>query len=300
MGLTIDILDLGDVHLDSSFLVQFRAPGTRTTVRTVGYLIKGHPEGLILVDTGFRSPEIMARIGMGGTIHEGYGLEAELEKRDIRFGDVRYVLHTHMHMDHAGKTDLFPLDTTTVVVNRRELEIAAGSGLQGYPPEDTKHILDRLYQPGAAMLLDLKESGPIELFPGIVCELAGGHTEGSMNIAVETEQGIAYICGDVFYDVQDQFVDPAYHLLAKEPKLSGHFYVSWLEEKGAMKKALHGGDWLLPMHDAPARVEKGGKIVGRVWGDTVPGPVTPIEGKSSPTNLAVGTTMHGLVQEMKA
>jgi N-acyl homoserine lactone hydrolase len=290
MALTIDILDLGDVELDSSFLVQFRAPGTRTRVRTVGYLIKGHPEGLILVDTGFRNPEIMARIGMGARYNEGRSLETELEARGIKFSDVRYVLHTHLHMDHAGKTDLFPLNTTTVVVNRRELEIAAGSGLQGYPPEDTKHIIDRLYAANAGMLLDLKESGPVELLPGIVCELAGGHTEGSMNIAVETAEGIAYICGDVFYDVQDQFVDPAYHLLAKEPKLSGHFYVSWLQEKGAMKKALYAGDWLLPMHDAPAKVEKGGRIVGRVWGNQVPGEVTPIEGKGTPTDLSKGTT----------
>jgi glyoxylase-like metal-dependent hydrolase (beta-lactamase superfamily II) len=294
VGLTIDILDLGDVGLDSSFLVQFRAPGTRTMVRTVGYLISGHPEGPILVDTGFRSEEIMGRIGMIGRYNNGRKLETELEKHGLKPADVRYVLHTHLHMDHAGKTDLFPA-TTTVVVNRRELEIAAGSGLVGYPPEDTKHLIDRLYTPGAAMLLDLKESGPIELFEGIVCELAGGHTEGSMNIAVQTDQGVAYICGDVFYDVQDQFVDPAYHLLANEPKLSGHFYVSWLQEKGAMKKALYAGDWLLPMHDAPAKVAKGGKIVGRVWGTQIPGEVTAIEGKGAPTDLSTGTIFREAV-----
>ncbi|MBC8162273.1 MAG: MBL fold metallo-hydrolase [Roseiflexaceae bacterium] len=292
MALSIDILDLGDVGLDSSFLVQFRSPGTKTWVRTVGYLIKGHPEGLILVDTGFRSTEIMRRIGMVGRYNEGRSMETELEKRGLKFSDVRYVMHTHLHMDHAGKTDLFPLDTTTVILNRRELEIAAGSGLVGYPPEDTKHLIDRLYQPGAAMLLDLKESGPVEVLEGIVCELAGGHTEGSMNIAVQTAEGSAYICGDVFYDVQDQFLDPAYHLLAKEPKLSGHFYVSWLQEKGAMKKALYAGDWLLPMHDAPVKVEKGGRIVGRVWGNQVPGEVTPIEGKGTPTDLEVGTVFR--------
>ncbi len=32
----------------------------------------------------------------------------------------------------------------------------------------------------------LELSGPDEILPGIVCEAAGGHTEGSMNVNVET------------------------------------------------------------------------------------------------------------------
>jgi hypothetical protein len=43
---------------------------------------------------------------------------------------------------------------------------------------------------------------PDEIAPGIVCEAAGGHTEGSMNILVETAEGTACICGDVVYDIQ--------------------------------------------------------------------------------------------------
>jgi glyoxylase-like metal-dependent hydrolase (beta-lactamase superfamily II) len=35
-------------------------------------------------------------------------------------GDVRYVMHTHLHIDHAGKDELFPMNTT-VLLNRREL-----------------------------------------------------------------------------------------------------------------------------------------------------------------------------------
>ena len=72
-----------------------------------------------------------------------------------------------------------------------------------YPPEYVKHHIDRLHTPGALRLLDLELSGPDEVLPGIVCEAAGGHTEGSMNVLVETEAGVACICGDIIYDVHE-------------------------------------------------------------------------------------------------
>ena len=83
-------------------------------------------------------------------------------------------------------------------MTRRELEFSA-SGLMGaqYPPEYVKHHVDRLHTPGALRLLDLELSGPVEVLPGIVCESAGGHTEGSMNVLVSTAEGTACICGDV-------------------------------------------------------------------------------------------------------
>jgi hypothetical protein len=36
--------------------------------------------------------------------------------------------------------------------------------------------------------LDLETTGPVELMPGVICEAAGGHTEGSMNIIVKTAE----------------------------------------------------------------------------------------------------------------
>ena len=79
---------------------------------------------------------------------------------------MRYVLHTHLHIDHAGKDDLFPMNTA-VVINRRELEYSV-SGLMHpqYPAVDIKHLIDRLHTKSALRLLDLEITGPIELMPG--------------------------------------------------------------------------------------------------------------------------------------
>src|SRR5438445_766303 len=80
-----------------------------------------------------------------------------------------------------------------------------------YPAEYIKHLVDRLHMPGALRLLDLELSGPEEIIPGVRCEVAGAHTEGSMNVLVETAEGTACICGDVIYDIQNQIVEQIEH-----------------------------------------------------------------------------------------
>ena len=271
MALETKPLSLMDIELESSFLVLARNMGIRTRVPTWGYLILGSDAGPMLVDTGASHPEIMARLGMSGYVTEEQLLENQLARFGLRPEDVRYVLHTHLHIDHAGQDDRFPT-STTVVINRRELEYSV-SGLMGeqYPAEYVKHLVDRLHTPGALRLLDLELSGPDELVPGVVCEAAGGHTEGSMNVLVETAEGTACICGDVIYDVQNQIVEPLFQVLDYEPQVTGNHGTTKREEKAAIKKALQN-DFVLPVHDYPAQV-RAGRIVARL-GESVPGPIT--------------------------
>jgi glyoxylase-like metal-dependent hydrolase (beta-lactamase superfamily II) len=271
----IRLLPLIDVFVESSFLVLARNMGTPVWVNTWGVLILGNPAGPILVDTGASDPEIMQRLGMKGRVDEDMQLENALAAHGVAVDDVAAVLHTHCHIDHAGQDDHFPL-STPVVMNRRELEHSV-SGLMGaqYPPEYVKHHVDRLHTPGALRLLDLELSGPDEIFEGIVCEAAGGHTEGSMNVLVDTSEGVACICGDVIYDIQNQIVEPWHQVLAYEPQTTGNHTMTKRQEKAAIKKALNSGSFVLPLHDFPARVE-GGRVTARLKHE-VPGPEWSVE-----------------------
>ena len=268
----IKLLDLCDIELDSSFLVLGRGMGTVVKAKTWGCLLLGGDDP-ILVDTGAMNGEILGRLGMIGTISEEMTLESQLAEHGLSIADVRWVLHTHHHIDHAGQDHRF--EQATVITNRRELEFSA-SGIMGaqYPPEYVKHHIDRLHTPGAMTLLDLEQSGPVEVLPGVVCEWAGGHTEGSMNVLVETAEGTACICGDVIYDIQDQVVEPIHEVLAAEPRTTGNHAQTKRQEKGAIKKALNSGRFVLPIHDYPARIE-GGRVVARL-GRSVPGPEEPV------------------------
>ncbi len=284
MGLEIKVLSLIDIELDWSFLVLGKDMGKRAHVPTFGHLILGG-DAPILVDTGAMNTEIMHRLGMEGWIKPEQVLETQLAKYGLEPKDVRWVMHTHLHIDHAGQDDHFPY-STTVVINRRELEFSV-SGLMGeqYPAEYVKHLIDRLHHPGALRLLDLEITGPEEIIPGVRCEVAGGHTEGSMNILVDTDEGTACICGDVIYSIQDQIVSPIFQVLEFEPQMTGNHSNTMRQEKAAVKKALQN-TFVLPIHDFPARVDlKTGKVVSRLEYE-VPGPEKPVEQKL-PSELGI-------------
>ena len=238
MPLEIKILDYGDIELESSFLVLGRDCGRTRRVLTLGFLIVGGPYPVV-VDTGYRSNQIMETLGVRGLQSHETMIENQLKKHGMRLGDVRYVLHTHLHIDHAGKDDLFPMNTT-VVLNRRELEYSV-SGLMHpqYPAVDIKHLIDRLHTKGALRFLDLEITGSVELMPGVICEAAGAHTEGSMNIVVKTADGDATICGDVIYDINDQIVEPFHEIGDVEPRVTGNHSNTKRQEKAAIKRCLH-------------------------------------------------------------
>ena len=270
MPLEIKILDYGDIELESSFLVLGRDCGRTRRVLTLGFLITGGPYPVV-VDTGYRSNQIMETLGMRGLQFHENMIENQLARHGVKMGDVRFELHTHLHIDHAGKDDLFPMNTT-VGINRRELEYSV-SGLMHpqYPAPDIKHLIDRLHTKSALRFLDLEVTGPIELMPGVYCDAANAHTEGSMNVHVDTNEGRAIICGDVIYDFNDQIVTPFHELHANEPRTTGNHGVSKREEKAAIKKLLANGAFLLPVHDKPAKIAHG-QVVGRM-DMAVPGPV---------------------------
>jgi glyoxylase-like metal-dependent hydrolase (beta-lactamase superfamily II) len=250
----IKVLDLGSVEIDGSRTVATRAPGIRVRVPVQSFLLVG-PEHVVVVDTGFRHPDVLQRIGLRGFEEPEQALDAQLRAHGVRFADVRYVLHTHLHLDHAGQTDKFPL-TTTVVVNRRELEYSV-SGLSGgsYPPEDVKHLVDRLHTAGSLRLLDL-EATDEHILGGIRCSAAGGHTEGSMVVYVETAMGLACLCGDIVYNVADQLL--ANGVLDGDPILSGNTVTSRRSEKAAIKRVLNSpASFLYPGHDKPAKIIRG-------------------------------------------
>ena len=55
-----------------------------------------------------------------------------------------------------------------------------------------------------------------------------------MNVLVETAQGIACLCGDVLYHIQNQVVDPLHEILDSEPQTTGNHAMT--------KRSGEGGD----------------------------------------------------------
>src|SRR5258707_12631523 len=188
MALEIKILDYGDIELESSFLVLGRDCGRTRRVLTLGFLITGgaYP---IVVDTGYRSNQIMETLGMRGLQFHENMIENQLARHGVRMGDVRFVCHTHLHIDHAGKDDLFPMNTT-VVVNRKEFEYSV-SGLMHpqYPAPDIKHLIDRLHTKTPRQSFNLKTPAPVKLTPASFSGRPKQTTKGSSNCPFPTPEG---------------------------------------------------------------------------------------------------------------
>lgn len=102
-----------------------------------------------------------------------------------------------------------------------------------------------------------------------------------MNVLVDTDEGIACICGDVIYDVVNQLINPFLQTMYMDPALTGNQGTSKRQEKGAIRKAVNSGRFVLPVHDRPAVIE-GGRVVARLF-DSVPG--TLVENDAFPGPL---------------
>jgi N-acyl homoserine lactone hydrolase len=283
MSLKIYPLNYGNMSLDASGLVLFRTPGVQVTIPVLGFLILGGQEP-ILVDTGSHSMERVTGLGFPYEVTEQMTIDHHLRQHGLKRSDIRHIVHTHAHMDHVGQDWIFP-HSTQVSLARQELQFMA-SGIMGpamYTADDTKHLIDRLHSRGSLRLFDVDGTFEEEVIPGVAVRLSGGHTPGSISVLVETDEGIANICGDIAYNLADQLIEPILDQASHEPTITANRAMTTLEEKRSIKRALASSRFLLPSHDVPALVE-GGKVVG-IAHDGISNPGVDVTQAASYTRL---------------
>ena len=112
------------------------------------FLVDHPAAGPVLVDTGFHaSVATSPKDNLGALAARLYDLRmesaipAQLEALGIDAHEVRTVVMTHLHLDHASGVVAFP--HATFVVSAREWEAAAtGRALHGYRPRQFDHAFD--------------------------------------------------------------------------------------------------------------------------------------------------------------
>jgi glyoxylase-like metal-dependent hydrolase (beta-lactamase superfamily II) len=149
------------------------------------------------VDTSFRAvADASTQQGLVCRRSEQQTLEAQLATHKLNPSEIGYVIHTHLHMDHAGQDYLLP--HARILIQRKELQNAAAPNFFPAPFYDRVNVA-RLIEPlwSKVDILD----GDLELFPGIRTVQMPGHTPAHQALYVETANGRAIIAGDAAMNV---------------------------------------------------------------------------------------------------
>ncbi|MCE8044391.1 N-acyl homoserine lactonase family protein [Halomonas daqingensis] len=144
----------------------------------------------IIVDTGF--DQAMADKRKRRIVRP---VEEGLAKLGIAPTEVKDVVLTHLHYDHAGNHHLFP--NARFHVQERELAFCTGRCMchpeinHPYAVEDVKVMIDRLF----SGRLSFREPEDV-LLPGITLHRVGGHSDGLQILRVSTERGWVVLASD--------------------------------------------------------------------------------------------------------
>jgi glyoxylase-like metal-dependent hydrolase (beta-lactamase superfamily II) len=171
-----------------------------------------HPEGPIVVDTGETTR--VAEKGYLPRWHPYYRLgvqfmvqpEDEIGPQLLKHGldpyDVRTVIMTHLHSDHAGGLSYFP--GSKVLVSETEWRRARGfAGLvRGYPSNRWPKWLDPLPMPFDPVgPPPFRASFPVTRQGDVVVVPTPGHTPGHVSVIVRVGDGLNFfLAGDTSYD----------------------------------------------------------------------------------------------------
>jgi glyoxylase-like metal-dependent hydrolase (beta-lactamase superfamily II) len=174
--------------------------GEEGTIRVpVPCFLIDHPEGKVLFDSGLHTrtqTEADAYLGPMASLFQidfkpGEEVAGRLEQLEIEVGEIRYLISSHLHFDHAGGNAQIP--DACVVIQRREWEaghdpemIRAG----GYNPAD--------YDLGHEVM---QIDGEYDLLGdgSVVCIPTYGHTAGHQSVQVQLARGKVLLAGDACY-----------------------------------------------------------------------------------------------------
>ncbi len=208
-GMQLYVFSSGRMMLSKGFL-QNLAPMEPKIEIPIGFFVVKHPKGNVLFDTG-NNDKLITDLGYWGklaTIFEPKmkpedAIDAQLAKIGLKPDDIKYVVVSHMHLDHGGNVGKFP--NSTLVIQDDELGFAMFPDepfAAGYIPGDAQVLRAGVgsSKPNAMEILRL--NGDLDLFGdgSVLIHRSRGHTKGSQMMLVRMPKtGSVILTGDAAY-----------------------------------------------------------------------------------------------------
>lgn len=212
----------------------FRSTKNRITVPVSAYLIE-HPEGYVLVDTGWHTDirdNLRKHLGWlhssmyQGRLPQGQSVTEQIAAIGIEPEDLSFVVLSHLHSDHVSGVGLVE-DADQIIVSEREwaarndfnyiTSMWDGISIEPFAFEDIP------YGPFGRGL-DLYGDGSIFLV------YTPGHSKGHVSVLSRTDAGWVLLAGDVGYAARswEQMILPGVTTSDEEMLAS----LSWVREYG--------------------------------------------------------------------
>jgi N-acyl homoserine lactone hydrolase len=169
-----------------------------------------HPEGLIVVDTGesarVNEPGYLPRWhpyfrrGVRESVQPGDEIGPQLTALGFSPEDVRWVVLTHLHNDHADGLAHFP--HSEILVCRPEFENAKGFAgqVRGFLPQQwPEWFSPHLYDLDERPFGPFERSRPLSDAGDVTIVATHGHTKGHVSVVVEENGHSVFLAGDTSY-----------------------------------------------------------------------------------------------------
>ena len=189
--------------------IQNTAPMTPPIQVPVGFFVIKHPKGNVLFDTGNNDKIVTDPSYWGGSFTAlkpvntaDVVIETQLQKIGLKPDDIKYVVVSHMHLDHGGNVGKFP--NSIIVAQKSEIQNAfwpePGTGAP-YMIGDVMPLRSpNTDMPNAFKMIQL--DGDLDIFGDgtLVVKRWVGHTPGSQMMMVKLKnKGPTILTGDNVY-----------------------------------------------------------------------------------------------------
>ena len=213
-------------------------------------LLVEHDDGLVLLDTGLGNKEIQKFHEIYGVENEGAdgrtALEDGIREAGFKPDDVRLVINTHLHFDHAGGNS-WRNPGGEVVSAFPNARFVVQAGERAYAEHPNERTSASYFPANWAPIVEADRfdfiSGDREIVSGISVRLTPGHTPHHQSVVLRSGGETACFLGDV--------VPTSHHLPL--PWIMGYDVepLVTLESKRALLADALRDDWLLIFeHDA--------------------------------------------------
>lgn len=187
MRYEIEAVEVGRRHADSALFLYLTDFGIEIEIAYRLWVLRSDGD-VIVVDTGPPLDEAHRR-----GITRVRDIDGALAEVGVRAAEVRKILLTHLHWDHAANAAKFP--NAVYFAQRSEIEFFR-SGAREHPAMNRffshQAQLGALIDEGRIRAID----GDQTIAPGLEAMRVGGHTPGSQMLAIDTAEGTAVITGD--------------------------------------------------------------------------------------------------------